>query len=65
MKKYLKTKKNIIRGHQPNADNNAPHLIYPFKFQGDGVAKVNKFFPADLEATNPQISNMDETPSIQ
>ena len=30
----------------------ATHLVSPFKFQRDGVAKVNKFFLIDLKTTN-------------
>ena len=32
------------KGCQPNADMNATHLMCPFIFQRDGIAKVIKFF---------------------
>jgi hypothetical protein len=57
--------KNIYKykGHEPNANMNATHLVHSFKFKRDGTTKVNKLFFVDLQPTH-QIHDMDETPSI-
>ena len=56
--------KYLYKECQPNANKNAAHLVCPFKFQRDDIAKVSKLFPIDLKQPTHQIPNMDETPSI-
>lgn len=40
------------KGHQPNANKNVAHVIYPIKFKRGGIAKVSKFFLVGTETTN-------------
>ena len=39
---------------------NASQLVCPFKFQRDGVAKVNKFFYVNLRQPTNQIPDKDK-----
>jgi hypothetical protein len=64
LKKQTWKKKQEYKGHQTNANMNVAHLVRPYKFQRDGVAKVSKFFPVDLETTNTSNPNMSRIPSI-
>ena len=61
LKKHTWKKEYQYKGHQPNVNMNATHLVCFFKFQDDGIAKVNNFFHVDLKTPTHQICDMDKT----
>jgi hypothetical protein len=57
-------KKYQYKGHQPNANKNATHFIYPCKLQRDGIAKVNNYSLLIRIQPTHQIHDMDKKPQV-